>query len=146
MNITIRKAEPEDFTTLFSLFREFATFQNTPEKVLITPEQLLKDKDEFHCFVATVNERIVGFATWFAAYYSWAGKSVYLDDLYVSSEFRGYGIGKQLFDQVIETARELQCKKVRWLVSCWNKKAIEFYKLQGATVQEGEFICDLMLH
>ena len=146
MNITIRKAEPEDFTTLFSLFREFAAFQNTPEKVLITPEQLLKDKDEFHCFVATVNERLVGFATWFAAYYSWAGKSVYLDDLYVSSEFRGYGIGKQLFDQVIETARELQCKKVRWLVSGWNKKAIEFYKLQGATVQEGEFICDLMLH
>lgn len=145
MNITIRKAEPADFESMFNLFKEFAVFQNTPEKVLITLEQLVQDQDEFNCFVAVVDEHIIGFATWFKAYYSWSGKSVYLDDLYVSSSFRRYGIGKQLLDKVIETAKELDCKKVRWLVSHWNTKAIEFYKLQGANIQEGEFICELAL-
>jgi diamine N-acetyltransferase len=145
MNFTIRKAETPDFESIFTLFKEFAVFQNTPEKVLITPHQLLQDQDAFNCFVAVVNEQIVGFATWFKAYYSWSGKSVYLDDLYVSSPFRGYGLGKQLFDKVIETAKELDCKKVRWLVSEWNTKAIEFYKLQGASIQEGELICDLVI-
>jgi hypothetical protein len=36
-------------------------------------------------------------------------------------------------------------KKVRWLVSDWNTKAIEFYRLQGAAIQPGEYICVLML-
>ena len=87
----------------------------------------------------------MGFATYFIAYYSWTGKVVYLDDLYVLEKYRGLGIGSKLLDRVIEIAKNENCKKVRWQVSNWNDKAIEFYKMRGAIIDEVEINCDLKI-
>jgi len=145
MKIDIRKAEPEDFEEIYSLIIEFATFIKTPEKVVTTPSQMINDKDYFNCFIVVDKNKVVGFATYFIAYYSWTGKTVYLDDLYVSEKYRGLGIGNKLLDKVIETAKCENCKKVKWQVSNWNEKAIEFYKMRGATIDEVEINCDLKL-
>ena len=80
------------------------------------------------------------------AYYSWTGKTIYLDDLYVLENYRGRGIGNALLDKVIETAKTENCKKVRWQVSNWNGKAIEFYKKRGAIIDDVEINCDLLLN
>jgi GNAT superfamily N-acetyltransferase len=141
----IRKAEPKDFEQVFSLILEFATFIKTPEKVKITAEQMTSERNHFECLLAVEGERIVGFATYFMAYYTWTGKAVYLDDLYVSEAYRGKGIGGNLFDSVIEAAKAAECKKLRWQVSNWNKNAIDFYKSRGATIDEVEINCDLKL-
>jgi len=106
MEITIRPATPHDFPAVHSLFLEFAAFQKTPEKVKITVEQMQKDKDLFQCLVAEGREGIVGFATWFFAYYSWTGKAIYLDDLYVQDAFRKEGIGGRLLKAVIDLAKK----------------------------------------
>src|SRR5882672_7608148 len=98
MNITIRLAIKSDFAEILALFREFAVFQKTPEKMHITLEQLIEDEQDFKCFVAEVDKKIIGFATFFFAYYSWTGKAIYLDDLYVKDSHRKSGIGKQLLD------------------------------------------------
>jgi GNAT superfamily N-acetyltransferase len=90
-------------------------------------------------------DQVIGFATYFIAYYSWTGKTVYPDDLYVPEKYRGNQIGSALFDKVIETAKVEDCKKVRWQVSSLNKKAIEFYKIRGATIDEVEINCGLNL-
>jgi len=145
MAIEIRKAETNDFVQVYSLIKEFATFINTPGKVMTTPSQMISDKDYVHCFIAVDNDKIIGFATWFIAYYSWTGKTTYLDDLYVKENYRGLGIGNKLLDKVIDTAKNENCKKLRWQVSNWNTKAIEFYKKRGATVDAVEINCDLML-
>jgi GNAT superfamily N-acetyltransferase len=145
MTIDIRKAEPADFEEIYSLIIEFAEFIKTPEKVITTPSQMIKDKDYFNCFIAVAKNKVVGFATYFIAYYSWTGKAVYLDDLYVLEKYRRLGIGNKLLDKVIETAKSENCKKVKWQVSNWNKKAIEFYKMRGATIDEVEINCDLKL-
>jgi GNAT superfamily N-acetyltransferase len=145
MTIDIRKAEPTDFEEIYSLIIEFAEFIKTPEKVTTTPAQMIKDKDYFNCFIAVDKNKVVGFATYFIAYYSWTGKAVYLDDLYVLKEYRGLGTGSKLLDKVIEAAKSENCIKVKWQVSNWNKKAIEFYKMRGATIDEVEINCDLKL-
>lgn len=145
MMLDIRKAEPSDFEEIYSLIIEFARFIKTPEKVIITPSQMMKDKDYFNCFIVLDKNKIVGFATYFIAYYSWTGKTVYLDDLYVLEQYRGRGVGNKLLDKIIETAKLENCKKVRWQVSNWNEKAIEFYKMRGATIDEVEINCDLKL-
>jgi len=78
--------------------------------------------DNFNCIVAVnSNGQIIGFATYFFAFYSWTGKSVYLDDLFVLENFRGQQIGTRLMDKIFEIARITDCKKVRWQVSKWNK-------------------------
>lgn len=142
---TIRKATEEDFELILNLIKEFSVFINTPEKVSITLEQMIQDKNYFQCMVAVDEGKIVGFATYFFAYYSWIGKSIYLDDLYVIEEFRGKGIGADLFDAIITIARDENCKKVRWQVSNWNSKAIAFYKSRGAVIDDVEMNCDLIL-
>lgn len=143
MDSIIRKAGKEDFPSVFSLFTEFAAFQKTPEKLHITLEQLIEDEQDFQCLVAEADGRIVGFATFFFTYYSWTGKGLYLDDLYVNADFRKYGIGKKLLDAVIGLAKENKCKSVRWLVSRWNTNAIEFYKSIGTHINDTEMTCVL---
>jgi diamine N-acetyltransferase len=146
MNVTIRKAREQDFPAILSLIKEFSVFQKTPWKVTITLEQMIKEKNLFQCLIAeTDDNEIAGFASYFFTYYSWTGKGLYLDDLYIKDAFRKQSIGKKLLDAVIRLAKDEQCKKVRWLVSGWNKNAIEFYKKMGAVVDDTDLICDLSL-
>jgi len=146
MNVTIRKADEQDFPCILFLLKEFSVFQKTPEKVSITLEQMIHEKNFFQCLVAEAeNKEIAGFATFFFTYYSWTGRGLYLDDLYVKDSFRKQSIGKKLLDAIIDLAKKEQCKKVRWLVSGWNINAIEFYKKMGAVIDSTDLICDLFL-
>ena len=147
MDITIRPANETDFPEIFSLITEFSVFQGTPEKVSITVEQMQENKELFNCLVAeTKDKHIIGFASFFFAYYSWSGKALYLDDLYVKETFRNQAIGKMLFDAVLVYAKNNHCNKMRWLVSKWNTNAIGFYKSIGANIDETELTCDLTLN
>lgn len=145
MNIEIRKATENDFIVIYELLKEFSVFIKTPEKVTVTLDQMVKDKDCFNCLVAIDNETIIGYAAYFFAYYSWTGKSLYLDDLFVLEQYRGQRIGTRLIGSIIDIARQENCKKVRWQVSNWNKPAIEFYKNLGAKIDDVEQNCDLCL-
>jgi GNAT superfamily N-acetyltransferase len=146
MNITIRKADQKDFPGILSLIKEFALFQKAPGKVTITLEQMENEKDYFQCFVAeTGGHTIIGFASYFFAYYSWTGKALYLDDLYVTELYRRQKIGARLLNTIIDLAKKEQCKKLRWQVSSWNENAIGFYKKLGASIDDVEINCDLDL-
>ena len=105
-----------------------------------------KDRDIFKCFLAvTPDGEIVGFTTWFFAYYSWTGKAVYMDDLYVVESFRGQGVGSRLLEAVIQLAKDAGCYKVKWQVSKWNESGIQYYKKMGATIDEVDINCDLKI-
>lgn len=146
MAIIIRKADQQDFATILRLIKEFAVFQKTPEKVTITLEEMIGDANLFQCFVAEAeNKTIVGFASFFFTYYSWSGKALYLDDLYVKEAYRKLGIGKMFLEAVIAVAKNSQCKKIRWQVSKWNTNAIDFYKKIAASIDDTEINCDLPL-
>jgi len=146
MNITIREIKADDFPGLITLFTEFATFEKTPEKMTNTVDRMTVEQEFFNGFVAlNDSEEIVGYVTHFFAYYTWIGKSLYMDDLYVKEEFRGHGIGTELINKVIEYAKTTNCQKVKWQVSEWNKPAIDFYKSLGASIDSVESNCDLLL-
>jgi GNAT superfamily N-acetyltransferase len=143
MNIIIRKAIEEDFAAILSLVKELAVFQNSAEKVTNTPDQMREEKNLFQCFVAENDQQeIVGIASYFFAYYTWVGKSLYLDDLYVKESCRGQKIGSELLKKIFEVAKTANCKRVRWQVSDWNKPALEFYKNCGAEIEDEYCICD----
>ena len=145
MDIEIRPVEEDDFKQLIELFREFATFEKLPEKMTNTVEKMMEDREYLHCFVAVDRQNeIVGYVTYFFSYYTWIGKSLYMDDLYVRPEFRSTGIGTMLINRVIEFAKTENCRKLRWQVSEWNKPAIEFYRKLGAEIDGTEQNCDLV--
>ena len=145
MQSNIWTATENDFEQILHLIKEFAQFQKTPDRVSNTVQLMKQEQDSFNCLVAEVDGKIIGFATFFFCYYSWSGKSMYLDDLYVTDSYRGQHIGTDLLLLIIEKAKAQNCKKVRWQVSNWNQKAIDFYKDFGADIGDIEINCDLEL-
>lgn len=145
MAVKIRVGKPEDFIEVHNLIKEFSCFLNSSEKVKITPDQMVQDQNYFKCLVAANENTIIGFATYFFSYYSWTGKAIYLDDLYVTQKHRGKGIGSMMFDRVMEIGKKENCYKMKWQVSGWNNAAQEFYKIKGAIIDDVEINCDLKL-
>lgn len=142
----IRKATAADFPEVLSMINEFARFQRTPVKVTISLDQMLEEQELFRCLVAeTTSGEVVGFATYFYTYYSWSGKALYLDDLYVKDVYRNQLVGTRFLQALVAIAMDEHCKKMRWQVSKWNEPAIEFYKKMGAVIDETEVNCDLYL-
>ncbi len=144
--MTLREINENDFAELICLFQEFAAFEKLPDKMTNSVKQMMEEKEYLKGFLAVSDsDKIVGYVTYFFAYYTWIGKSLYMDDLYVKKDFRGQGIGTKLIKKVIDHAKSEKCRKLRWQVSEWNKPAIDFYKSLGATVDSVESNCDLTL-
>ena len=147
MNFEIRKIKDKDIPQLILLFKEFSHFEKTPEKMTNTVEKMKAEREYLNGFVAlNEDEQIIGYATWFYAFFTWVGKSLYMDDLYVKQEYRAKGIGSKLINTVIDFAKKENCNRIRWQVSSWNKNAIEFYRKLGAGINDVLLNCDLILN
>lgn len=144
MKIEIREAVEEDFGAVMNLIKELAEYEKAPEKVTNSVEQMKREKNFFRSFVAeTESGEIVGMAVYFFAYYTWVGKSLYLDDIYVKEAYRGRKIGSLLMKKVLEAAKKEGCKRVRWQVLSWNKPAIDVYKNLGAEIDNEWLNCTI---
>lgn len=143
MNFSIRIATEKDFPAILGLIKELALFENAPEKVTNSVEQMIAEQDCFKCFVVeNGSKEIIAMSLYYFTYFTWVGKSLYLDDLYVQEKYRGNKIGSALLKEIFKIAKENNCKRVRWQVLDWNSNAIEFYKKIGATIDEEWFNCD----
>ncbi len=144
INYHIRPATEQDFEAVLDLIKELALFEKAPEKVTNTVAQMKAEQELFQAIVAEKPDgEIIGFALFYFVYYTWVGKSLYLDDLYVKEVYRGHKIGSKLLDKVIETGRQNNCKRIRWQVLNWNKPAINFYQKLGADLDDEWINCDL---
>ena len=140
MSIQIRKATDTDFPSILSLIKELAEFEKG--EVTNTVEQMNREKEYFHCYVAESDDReIIGIALYYFVYYTWVGKSLYLEDIFVKDSYRGMKIGTSLMDKIFETARLEDCKRIRWQVLKWNSNAIELYKKVGAEINDEWYNC-----
>lgn len=143
MDIQIRKAEKNDFKEILAMIKELALFEKAADRVTNNVEQMEKEQDLFSCILVEDKEgNILGMVLYFFAYYTWVGKSLFLDDLYVKEKYRGQGIGKILLKEIMKIALDENCKRVRWQVLNWNVDAIELYKKSGATLDDEWLNCD----
>ncbi|MDP9081564.1 MAG: GNAT family N-acetyltransferase [Bacteroidota bacterium] len=138
----IRIAKKEDCPRLMELVHELALFEKAPEEVTVSLKEFedagFGEKPVWKAFVAENNGHIVGFAVYYIRYSTWKGSRLYLEDLIVTEEMRGKGIGKLLFDRLIVEANELGFSGMVWQVLDWNEPAINFYKNKyGAAVEAG---------
>lgn len=136
MNITIRRAVKEDCPRLLELIRELAVYERAADQVTVTLEHFVESgfgKDPvWWTFVAEENGVILGFALYYIRYSTWKGQAMYLEDILVTESARKKGIGKLLFDRLIEEAKEKKFNRIIWQVLEWNEPAIHFYKKYNA--------------
>ena len=121
-----------------SLIQELADFENEPDAVTID-EQVLQDygtgaQPLFTCFVAEAATTIVGIALVYYRFSTWKGRSLHLEDLIVTQEYRGKGVGSALYRTVMRYAKNKQVRRVSWEVLNWNTHAIDFYERTGARI------------
>jgi GNAT superfamily N-acetyltransferase len=136
MKTIIRRAVKEDCPRLLELIQELATYERAPGEVTVTLDHFTESgfgkQPVWWAFVAEVDGIIVGFALYYIRYSTWKGQAMYLEDILITNEMRGKGIGKLLFDQLIEEAREKRFNRIIWQVLDWNEPAINFYKKYNA--------------
>jgi GNAT superfamily N-acetyltransferase len=140
--VTIREGGQKDFPALLGLIKELASFENAAGEVRNTVKLMTKEKELFHFFVAEEGGEVVGAALYFFAYYTWVGKSLYLDDLYVKPAFRRMKVGSMLLRRVFEVARKENCQRLRLQVLDWNEGAISFYERYGGSISREWLNCD----
>ncbi|MFN2262106.1 MAG: N-acetyltransferase family protein [Psychroflexus sp.] len=138
MDFKIRFATPEDLPQILDLIKELAVFENEPNAVKVTVEDLHEygfgESALFKCFVAEVEQKIVGMALFYSRFSTWKGETIHLEDLIVTESMRRKSIGKTLFEAVIIYAKTQKIKRVEWVVLDWNTKAIDFYEKYEAKV------------
>ncbi len=132
----IRRAEQGDCPRLLELIQELALYERAPQEVTVSIEHFTESgfgsKPVWWAFVAESDGVIHGFALYYIRYSTWKGQAMYLEDILVTEQSRGKGIGKLLFDQLIEEAKENGFKRIVWQVLEWNAPAINFYKKYNA--------------
>lgn len=149
-NINIREGKKDDLPQVMELIRELAEFEREPHEVEISVEQMEKDgfgeQPVFEFFVAEDQEagKIIGLALYFYSYSTWKGKCLYLEDLIIMQPYRGKGLGKKLFDKIMEKAQKVDARRVVWQVLDWNEPAIQFYKSLGAAMLPEWVTCRLV--
>ena len=143
MEINIRRAVKDDCPRLMELVNELAVYERAPQEVTVTmkhfEESGFGDKPVWWAFVAEVENRVVGFALYYIRYSTWKGQAMYLEDILVTNEMRGKGIGNLLFERLFVEAKEKGFNRIAWQVLEWNEPAINFYKKYNAAF-DGEWI------
>ncbi|MFV0346761.1 MAG: GNAT family N-acetyltransferase [Bacteroidales bacterium] len=141
-----RKALSEDLDKIYELIQELAINEGMLDEVEVSKdelsEMLFSTNPQMYCLVAEDKE-IVGIATYYYKPSTWAGQILHLEDLVVSAEHRGSGVGKTLFLKLAEIAKQQKVGRMEWDLGVNNAKARDFYESQGAVVAEEWHICRL---
>jgi len=130
--VKIRRAKKEDCPRMLELVKELAIYERAPDEVTVTlrhfEESGFGPNPVWWAFVAEEEGFIHGFALYYIRYSTWKGQKMYLEDIIVTEDARGKGIGALLMDALILEAKERNFTGITWQVLNWNEPALNFYK------------------
>ncbi|WP_294288992.1 GNAT family N-acetyltransferase [uncultured Sphingomonas sp.] len=137
MTLTLRPAARDDVPTVLRFVRELADFERAADKVVATEDlladALFSDQPAAYAVIAEIDGAPAGMALYFFNFSTWTGwRGLYLEDLYVTPEARGKGVGAALLTHLAGIAVDRGCTRFEWAVLDWNENAIEFYLSKGA--------------
>ncbi|WFD31585.1 Acetyltransferase (GNAT) [Malassezia sp. CBS 17886] len=133
----VRDAQRSDVPTILRFIKELANYEKALDKVEATEASLTETlfaRPYAHVIIAEMELEgrgwaPVGFSLYFYTYSTWTSRpTLFLEDLFVLTEYRNQGIGKLLFKRLGEIATESDCRRLEWNVLTWNAPSIGFYK------------------
>ena len=135
-SITIRPAAPDDAALILRFIQGLAAYEHMEADVVAT-EALLREwifeKGKAEVLFALLDGKEAGFALFFHNFSTFLGRAgIYLEDLFVLPEYRGFGCGKALLCELARLAVERGCGRLEWSCLDWNQPSIDFYRSLGA--------------
>lgn len=133
---------------ILRFIRELAAYEKLEHQVVATESQLAEHlfgpRPVAEVVLAEADGRPVGFALFFPNFSTFLGRpGLYLEDLYVSPEYRGRGVGRQLLQHLAQLALARGWGRMDWSVLDWNEPAVGFYQRLGAAVMPDWRTCRL---
>ena len=121
-----------DFDAWLPLWRGYQTFYKvdiSDETTRTTFARLTGGQEPMGAFLARdAQGRAIGMVHWIMHRSCWTtGDYCYLQDLFVSPDIRGGGVGRKLIEAVYDVARSHECSRVWWLTHETNAQAMILY-------------------
>lgn len=134
--ITIRLATREDVPLILTFIKKLAAYEGSLHRVSATEEMLhewMFDKQKAEVAFAMIDGKEVGFLLFYECFAAFLGRTVmYIGELFVEEEYRGYGCGDKLYKYIAELGLERGCTRIEWCCFDWNKSSVDFYMKRGA--------------
>lgn len=130
MMFKFRKLLAEDFIQWKMLWTDYLVFYKTdlPEEITNTAWDRIVS-GEIESIAVFDDEKLIAFMHFHTQINTWKiGKVYYLEDLFVSSEYRRQGIAKTLIEHLFELAQNNGYERVYWLTDKNNKQAQTLYE------------------
>ena len=129
--IEIREATIEDSSLILKFVKELAKFERAASEVTATIKDIQRSifgvDSTVHALICSMNNEPIGFAAYFYNYSTWKGKNgLYLEDIYITPEYRSKGAGKKLLKYLAKIAVSKDCGRFELSVLDWNESAIKF--------------------
>ncbi|MBT4267482.1 MAG: GNAT family N-acetyltransferase [Deltaproteobacteria bacterium] len=139
--IEICEATADDSALILQFVTELAIYEKAEHEVVASESDiknsLFGNSSTTRAVICNLDSKPIGYAVYFLNYSTWLGKhGLYLEDLYVSLEFRNMGAGKAILKHLAQIAFSKDCGRFEWSVLNWNEPAIQFYQSIGAKPQD----------
>ncbi len=129
--VTIRKAQPQDIDSIYSLGSAVPEFLVNKRTVNFWPKKVLREAvtaNDVVVLVAEVDHKVVGFVI--ASLTSSLRKAT-IENIYVHTESRGNGIGDELLASLLEVLSDNSIEYMATLVPVDAVEATKLYETAG---------------
>lgn len=132
-SVTIQKATINDIDNLSALlnllFAQEAEFKPQPTIQKKGLKMILEDEEKGIILMAKQHNNVVGMVNLLFTISTALGSRVaILEDMVVHTEHRNQGIGQQLIEKAIQTAKAYKCQRITLLTDNDNINAHRFYE------------------
>lgn len=141
----MRKLTNKDYDLYIELADEFyhsdAVLHPVDKQVLInTYNEIIRSDEYLECFIIEYDNKPAGYAMISKSFSpEVGGKIIWLEELYIGSEFRGHHLGSNF----LEYLKQRDCARIRLEIEPDNLKAKKLYERYGFEVLPyQQLVCD----
>lgn len=133
----IKQATKEDLSIVFSLVKGLAEHVNLSHEMSANEEDfqkyLFESRSSVEVLIGYFSSKPVALIIFYPFFSTFVGKlAIHIEDFYIQPEFRGRGLGTEIFKHMAKLALSRNCGKIEWYAAEWNEKTLRFYEKMGA--------------
>ena len=139
--LRISPAAESDIPTIHAMINALADYLGLAHEAVVSEEDLhdalFGKQPKAEVVLVYVGEEAAGFALFYGNYSTFRGPcGIHLEDLFVSPQWRGHGIGRRLLVHLADLTIARGCRRLEWWVHAEDERVVKFYEALGASAKD----------